>query len=246
MLSNVPANGTDPELTGHCVAGFIDAEGHFAVVEMSGGGSFSCYMIVAVRDDDVDLLHAMARTTGLGVVRHKDFRGNAQACWSVYRKERAVALAEYLTRHPLRTRKRHDFEAWSAAVKVWTRSGRNRSARMSTLARRIREVRRYSPPDLVVVAPAVRRNGFYDWFGGSSRATDTWRFPVGDRGSLSGFARTTRRSSRRSVTRRARASSTARIRIADLIRPCLAGQPKLRPARRGTPACWTSPRAQGA
>jgi hypothetical protein len=66
---NVPANLTDQDLSGHCIAGLIDAEAYFGISEMNGGGSFSCHMSLAVRDDDVELLHTMAGTTGLGVVR---------------------------------------------------------------------------------------------------------------------------------------------------------------------------------
>jgi spermidine synthase len=52
------------------------AEAHFAIVEMNGGAKFCCPMKVCVRDDDVDLLHAMAQATGLGVVARSDDRGS--------------------------------------------------------------------------------------------------------------------------------------------------------------------------
>jgi LAGLIDADG endonuclease len=161
----VPANPTDQELSGHCIAGIIDAEAYFGISEMNGGGSFSCHMHLAVRDDDVGLLHAMAGTTGLGVVRRKDDRGNPQACWSVYRKADAVALASYLTRYPLRSRKRNDFEVWKHAVELWAGDAQGRRTKMRALAAEVREVRRYTPPDMTLT-PSIDRNGFAAWFGG--------------------------------------------------------------------------------
>jgi hypothetical protein len=154
------------ELSGHCIAGFLDAEAHFGISEINGGGSFSCHMNVAVRDDDVELLQAMARTTGLGVVRANDDRGNSQVCWSVYRKDDAVALTDYLARHPLRSRKRHDLDVWSTAVELWASSDSDRRTKLGALARKIREVRRYVPIDLASAAPTVRESGFYEWLGG--------------------------------------------------------------------------------
>ena len=123
-------------------------------------------MTIAVRDDDVELLHAIARTTGLGVVHRGGQRGNAQACWLVYRKDDAVALATYLMRYPLRSRKREDFEVWKGAVEQWAGSDNDRFSSMRVLAGEIREARRFSGPDAVDVVDLVGGEGFYEWLGG--------------------------------------------------------------------------------
>ena len=208
----MPAKGAYSALTGDCIAGFLDAEACFAIVEMNGGASFSCGMTVAVRDDDIDLLHAMPRATGLGVVRRKENRGNRQACWSVYRRSDAVALASFLTRHPLRSRKRNDFEVWRAAVDVWAGNDDRRRSRMAMLAREIRDARRYRPLEDVVPTTILRR-GFYDWLGGSSPGTDISASRSARRPSAFGSAPTMRRSLPRSEPRQAPATSMARTQI---------------------------------
>jgi LAGLIDADG endonuclease len=162
----VAANPPNPVLNGHCVAGIMDAEAHFGIVAMNGGGSFNCVMTLAVRDDDIELLHAMAHTTGLGVVCRKDNRGNPQACWSIGRKQDAVALAAFLTHHPLRSRKRNDFEVWKHAVEVWASGDKGRRAKLAALSDAIRDARRYRPPDLASIAPVVQDEGIDDWLGG--------------------------------------------------------------------------------
>ena len=122
------------------------------------------------------LLHVLARTTGLGVVRRKDDRGNSQACWVVFRKDDAVELASYLTRYPLRSRKRKDFDVWKAAVERWASSDPDRVSTMRILARQLREARRFSGPDAVGVVDLVGGEGIYEWLGGFMR----WRRPPRD------------------------------------------------------------------
>jgi hypothetical protein len=67
-IQNMPANRADFRLSNHTIAGIVDAEAHFAITENNGGGSMSCWMAIALRDDDIGLLHALARETRLGVV----------------------------------------------------------------------------------------------------------------------------------------------------------------------------------
>jgi hypothetical protein len=169
---------------------------------MNGGGSVSCSMAVAMRDDDVGLLSAMAWTTGVGVVRHKDQRGNPQAEWVVYRKDDAVALAAYLRRFQLRIRKRHDFEIWNTAVGFWRAGGKDRLPHMVRLSRSIREARRYGTTTTIAVPDELVLVGFYEWLGGfiagdghlgaAAGATRlTIRLRADDRALLAALARTT-------------------------------------------------------
>jgi hypothetical protein len=151
-------------LDGHTIAGLIDAEAHFCIEEHNGGGSLSCRMVLAMRDDDVALLHAAARTTSLGIITSKAQRGNPQAAWDVYRKDDGSALAAYLKRFPLRSRKRQDFAVWNEAVELWCGTAADRVERMQELRHAIRDARRY----VATTADDMTREtaGFDDWLGG--------------------------------------------------------------------------------
>ena len=162
----MPANAPNIELSGHTIAGLIDAEASFQIAEQNGGASLACSMTVAMRDDDVEVLHGIARATGLGVVRAQRQARHPQACWSVFRKDDAVELASFLMRNPLRSRKRKDFDVWKAAVERWAGSDPDRVSTMRILARQLREARRFSGPDAVDVVDLVGGEGFYDWLGG--------------------------------------------------------------------------------
>lgn len=153
-------------MSGHALAGLIDAEAHFGISEQNGGGSASCTMVLAMRDDDVDLLRSAVRTTGVGVVRTKDRRGNVQAAWFVYRKAEASALVGFLERFPLRSRKLLDFQVWSAAVECWQSDEAGRLDRLKELGRVIRAVRAYRDGDRAVGSPRLAKSGFSDWLGG--------------------------------------------------------------------------------
>jgi hypothetical protein len=108
----------------HALAGFVDAEGSFAIQTNNRGRSWACSMTVAVRLDDGDSLVDLCRSTGLGHVSKLSARRGSrpQACWRIGSKRECVQLARLLTRFPLRARKRRDFEIWSGAVERWAAS----------------------------------------------------------------------------------------------------------------------------
>lgn len=162
----MPANRPSLALNGHTVAGLIDAEAHFAIAEQNGGGSLYCRMVLALRDDDADLLNGLVRTTGLGTVVRKDQRGNPQAAWIVSRKDETSELVRFLTEVPLRSRKRLDFSVWSAAVRCWNGSDRDRVARMQNHRRAIASARAYTAHAQTRQSAGVAAAGFDDWLGG--------------------------------------------------------------------------------
>jgi hypothetical protein len=180
---NVPAKGTIPTLSGHVVAGLVDAEAHFAIEEHNGGGSVSCKMVLAMRDDDVDLLHQVVRTTRLGIVRPKDQRGAPQAAWQVYRKDEVAALVDYLACYPLRSRKQLDFEVWRAAVREWHSAASDRVRACRSFAARFWQ---RAPID-AVATPWTRAGSVASASTSgclaSSRAMVALEFPAGLRGS---------------------------------------------------------------
>jgi hypothetical protein len=122
-------------------------------------------MTLAVRDDDEDLLFALAQSSGVGVVRRKEGRGHPQSAWVVYRKDEAAKLAGFLDQHPLRTRKRQDFAVWRDAVRAWTRDEVDRAGRMHELRSAIREARVYRPRNDLSTTH-LESPGFDDWLGG--------------------------------------------------------------------------------
>jgi hypothetical protein len=141
---------------GHALAGFVDAEGHFAINANNRGAAWSCSFSIAVRLDDADVLTDLCRVTGLGRVTTKPARRGSrpQAEWRVASKRECLEVMRALRRFPLRARKRRDFEIWADAVGRWAaipydaRADRAFHAKMARDAGAIRDVRRYvkSPP----------------------------------------------------------------------------------------------------
>lgn len=173
----VPANRDEIALTGHTIAGLIDAEAHFSIPEMNGGRSLSCYMGLAVRDDDADLLQTLASLTGIGVVRRKNERGNPQAIWHVYRKDHAARLRRLLDEHPLRSRKRREFDVWRDAVHAWLGTAPDRFERMRALKGDLHAARAYREPGPKVTT-RMHSVGFDDWLAGFVAGDGSFR--IGD------------------------------------------------------------------
>jgi hypothetical protein len=140
----------------HALAGFVDAEGSFAISPNNHGRTWSCCLAVAVRLDDADVLTDLCRVTGLGRVTTKPARRTSrpQAEWRVASKRECAELTGILRDFPLRARKRRDFEIWARAVDHWVanaydaKAGRAFHTQMAHDAAALRRVRRYvkSPP----------------------------------------------------------------------------------------------------
>jgi hypothetical protein len=140
----------------HALAGFIDAEGSFAIAPNSRGTTWRCCMTLALRLDDADVLSDLCRSTGLGQISLKRARRGSrpQAGWTITSKRECMELTRLLKQFPLRARKRRDFEIWSEAVERWAaspydaRHDRGLHGEMARAAERLRDVRPYvtSPP----------------------------------------------------------------------------------------------------
>jgi LAGLIDADG DNA endonuclease family protein len=149
------AQGLSPT-DGHALAGFVDAEGSFAIQLNNRGCTWACSMSLAVRLDDGDVLTDLARSTGLGRLHTKRAYRTArpQAVWSIASKRECAQLARILRRFPLRARKRLDLEIWARAVDRWSTRphGAERDPQFHAVMTRdsmlLRRVRRYvnSPP----------------------------------------------------------------------------------------------------
>lgn len=109
---------------GNWLAGFTDGEGCFTVEAYRGRASHSCSFTIALRVDDKSILDECQLRTGLGIVTEKHSpsivsRWPAQAHWRIRTKADCAGLAELFTVHPLRSKKRADFDIWRQAVIEW-------------------------------------------------------------------------------------------------------------------------------
>jgi hypothetical protein len=133
---------------GEFVAGFIQAEGHFAVVEQNAGQSIACGFSLAVRDDETYLIGWLHDITELGSVHPVPARRSsaAQSSWLIQRRDDVRQLAELLTRHRMYGRKAREFALWRAAVLAWTQDPPDRDTMRLAMAQ-LHRIRRYAPPD---------------------------------------------------------------------------------------------------
>jgi len=74
-----------------------------------------------LRADDRPVLEEIVERTGLGHVAgpYATSRGRPAVRWLVSSKADSAALCRLLDAHPLRSRKRHDYEVWRRAVAAW-------------------------------------------------------------------------------------------------------------------------------
>jgi hypothetical protein len=147
------AQGVD-DLDGHALAGFIEAEGSFAIAPNNGGRNWVCSMALNQRADDADMLLDIVRVTGIGRLHPVPARRTSrpQVLWSVSSKLECRELVRLLRRYPLRGRKLRDFAVWAAAVDQWSESLQGSTQAADSLLRswaaELRLLRRYVDPDL--------------------------------------------------------------------------------------------------
>jgi hypothetical protein len=159
-----------PTTDAEWLAGFVDAEGCFQIRPNNRGTTWTCALAVKVRDDDAALVVDLHRSTGLGCVRPVAAHAGSkpQVDWTIQSKDECAAFAALVRKHPLRGRKRLDAQIWSEAVATWAASPRGMSAadaaRLTDLAGRLRQVRRYTGDR--APAPAQARANLEAYFGG--------------------------------------------------------------------------------
>jgi hypothetical protein len=139
---------------GHFIAGFIEGEAHFGIVEANGGQSFRCLMSLKLRDDDVELVEWLQARTGVGTLHAVPARAtsNPQVQWLVQSQDGCHVLADLLTQFEMRGRKAREFVVWKRAVELWTSGEPNRVARSHELRRRLLGLRRFRAADEACVA----------------------------------------------------------------------------------------------
>ena len=112
------------ELAADWVTGFVDGEGCFHVSinrhpEMTVGFQVLPEFVVVQHERDVQILHALKRFFGFGVVRqnHGD-----RYCLRVRKLDALRQVCEFFLKHPLKTKKNVDFNKFRRVIDLMSRN----------------------------------------------------------------------------------------------------------------------------
>jgi len=108
---------------GHWLAGFIDGEGSFIVVNTRSRPPFRFQL--CQRYDNGDIVREIHRRTGLGRVCIGKPRGTTrqQIKWSIQKRDDLEALIALLDTYSLRGDKAVEYRAWREGVLLWLKVG---------------------------------------------------------------------------------------------------------------------------
>lgn len=129
------------------LAGFADGEGHFDITPLRGErfpeGAYQPRFEIQLRADDSQILEELRDAFGGGVRPAPSTRpGQADGLkWAVGSKAGLAALVDYFEAHPLRAKKRHDYEVWRDAVNLYVQEG-YRAPGLVALSDQLRALRR--------------------------------------------------------------------------------------------------------
>jgi hypothetical protein len=109
------------EAEAHTLSGLLDAEGHLAITPNNNRTGWRCLCAVSLRDDDQEILVSYRDKLGLGHLRPVPARNGSrpQVVWKIESKLECQVLTELLDDHPLRARKRREYEIWREATMLW-------------------------------------------------------------------------------------------------------------------------------
>jgi LAGLIDADG DNA endonuclease family protein len=109
------------EAEAHTLAGLLDAESHLAIIPNNNGTGWRCECSVALRHDDQEILVNYRDKLALGHLTPVAARNGSrpQVLWKIGTKLECQVLTELLDAHPLRGRKRRQYEIWRDAVGIW-------------------------------------------------------------------------------------------------------------------------------
>jgi hypothetical protein len=136
----------------HTLAGLLDAESHLAITPNNGGAGWRCACKVALRNDDQEILMTYRDKLGLGHLTPVAARARSrpQVRWTIESKLECRVLTELLDAHPMRGRKRAEYEIWREAAILWASkrraTGPGVRARLAKLAEYLRVERIYRTP----------------------------------------------------------------------------------------------------
>jgi hypothetical protein len=129
------------------LAGFVTAEGHFAIAP-SSDERLRPTMLLNVRADDRALLAELARRARAGRIYAYEKRAHARspmAHWAVFSAGDLRQLVGLLDESPPRGRKGAEYEIWREAVAVLDLPQPRRQPRLSELRSHLQAARAYAP-----------------------------------------------------------------------------------------------------
>ena len=156
----------------HTLAGLLDAESYLAIAPNNGGTGWRCECSVNLRDDDQEILVGFRDKLGLGHLTPVAARATSrpQVQWKIGSKLECRVLTELLDAHPLRGRKRAEYEIWREATMLWSsqRQGLGPAvhARLAKLAEYIRAERIYRTPRVGAPLPDMTDQYAASYFAG--------------------------------------------------------------------------------
>jgi hypothetical protein len=156
----------------HTPSRALDAESYLAIGPNNGGTGWRCHCSVTLRDDDQEILAGYRDKLGLGHMTPVPARGHSrpQVQWTIASKLECQALTELLDAHPLRGRKRREYEIWREATILWASqrhgAGPEVRARLAKLAEQIRAERIYRTPRLDARLPDMTDQYAPSYFAG--------------------------------------------------------------------------------
>jgi hypothetical protein len=155
----------------HKLAGLLDAEGHLGIVPNNGDG-WRCHCSVNLRDDDRDVLEDFRAKLGIGRLNQVSARNGSrpQVVWKIASKVECQVLVDLLDVHPLRGRKRAEYEIWREAVGLWGSQSygwcSEHRPRLDALAGRIGAARAYQAPVDDAPLPDLSDEWAFHYFAG--------------------------------------------------------------------------------
>lgn len=156
----------------HTLAGLLDGESHLAIVPNNHGSGWRCECSVNLRDDDQEILVNYRTKLGLGHLLSVPARNGSrpQVLWRIGSKLDCQVLTEILDAHPLRGRKRREYEIWRDAVEICACGryglGPGSRARLARLAEYLRAERVYREPSGDVALPDMTDQYAANYFAG--------------------------------------------------------------------------------
>ena len=145
----------------HWLAGFIDGEGCFGLYKRSDSDGWVFRFFLKLRDDDAEILEQLRKEIG-GTVRYEPSQNpkwGGQAIWTISSRSECLRLVEILDAHPLRAKKRRDYEIWRRAVMLFSdveqhignaaakKANEPLWAQVRQCKEELTELRRYEPRD---------------------------------------------------------------------------------------------------
>lgn len=105
---------------GNWLAGFIDGEGCFFIANDSSRGVYRPRFSIALRVDDEPIIQEIKTRTGIGTIHRYTASSTNRLCirWMLQAQKDCEELVKILEEHPLRAKKRSDFETWKLCVEL--------------------------------------------------------------------------------------------------------------------------------